>query len=88
MRYPADDASSHEYEVKRVHMDGATFDAVVFCLRIGEPVNINADAREMSRPLSTLEEAKKDLYGFRPIPAGGRSVTNELVNELRDELGF
>ena len=43
MRYPTDDASSHEYEVKRVHMDGATFDAVVFYLRTGEPVNINVE---------------------------------------------
>lgn len=43
MRYPADDASSHEYEVKRVHMDGVTFDAVVFYLRTGEPVNINVE---------------------------------------------
>lgn len=28
------------------------------------------------------------FYGFRPIPAGGSVVTNELVNELRDELGM
>ena len=44
------------YEVKRVHMDGATFNAVV--------------------------------YGFDPIPAGGATVTNELVDELREELGI
>ena len=25
---------------------------------------------------------------FRPIPAGGRVVTNELVNEIREELGI
>ena len=31
--------------------------------------------------------AQRDLYGFRPIPAGGAVVTNELVNELREELG-
>ena len=43
MRYAADEASSHEYEVKRVHMDGATFDAIVFYLRVGEPVNINVE---------------------------------------------
>ncbi len=28
----------------------------------------------------------REFYGFRPIPAGGEVVTNELVNELRDEL--
>ena len=30
--------------------------------------------------------AKRDLYGFKPIPAGGAVVTNELVDELREEL--
>ena len=30
---------------------------------------------------------KRDIYGFKPIPAGGYTVTNELVNELREELG-
>lgn len=27
-------------------------------------------------------------YGFAPIPAGGRLVTNELVDELREELAI
>ena len=26
-------------------------------------------------------------HGFRPIPAGGSPVSNELVNAMRDELG-
>lgn len=26
-------------------------------------------------------------HGFRPIPAGQSPVTNELVNDMRDELG-
>jgi hypothetical protein len=89
LRYSADDASSHEYEVKRVHMDGATFDAVVFYLRTGEPVNINVeDACDTSLILGRPRETTKDLYGFRPISAGGRVVTNELVIEFREELGF
>ena len=25
--------------------------------------------------------------GFRPIPAGGATVTNQLVNDMRDQLG-
>lgn len=33
-------------------------------------------------------EAEDSLYGFTPIPAGGVTVTNELVNELREELGI
>lgn len=30
----------------------------------------------------------RDLHGFKPIPAGGAVVTNEFVNELREELGI
>ena len=29
---------------------------------------------------------RRDLYGFRPIPAGGAIVTNEFVDKLRKEL--
>lgn len=29
---------------------------------------------------------KRDIYGFKPIPAGGYAVPNELVNELRDDM--
>ena len=43
MTYPPDESSSHKYEVKRIHLIGATFDAVVFYLRAGEPVNINVE---------------------------------------------
>ena len=31
--------------------------------------------------------ARRSRYGFKPIPAGGSVVTNDLVDELRDELG-
>ena len=51
--------------------------------------NINLpDARDTSRLLGRSQKATKDLYGFRPIPAGGAEVTNKLVNELREDLGF
>ena len=43
LRYPADDASAHEYELKKIHMDGATFDAVVFYLRTGEAVIVSVE---------------------------------------------
>ena len=60
----------------------------------GRPIPVSvlnislADARETSQLLGRPREPTKDLHGFRPIPAGGRSVTNVLVNELREELGF
>lgn len=33
-------------------------------------------------------KAARSWHGFRPIPAGQSPVTNELVNEMRDELGI
>ena len=36
---------------------------------------------------STIDEPGREFYGFRPIPAGGMVVTNELVDKLREELG-
>ncbi|MCY4123142.1 MAG: hypothetical protein OXG72_19725 [Acidobacteria bacterium] len=29
----------------------------------------------------------RERYGFRPIPAGEAMVTDEAVNEIRDDLG-
>ena len=49
---------------------------------------ILADARDTAQVLDRPQRETKDLYGFKPIPAGGRAVTNDLVNELREELGF
>ena len=46
------------------------------------------DARHTGDVLGQLDEARRGLYGFYPIPAGGSAVTNELVNELREELGI
>ena len=66
LRYPADDASSHEYEVKRVHMDGATFDAVVFYLRTGEPVKISVE--DVLR--------KINLWTDQASPVQRRSITS------------
>ena len=41
-----------------------------------------------TRASSAVEtRAQRDIYGFKPIPAGGSVVTNELVDELREELG-
>ena len=46
------------------------------------------DARDAGRVLERVDEAGGDLYGFIPIPAGGTTVTNELVNKLREDLGI
>ena len=46
------------------------------------------DARHTSNVLGHFNKALRDLHGFNPISAGGSTVTNELVNELREELGI
>ena len=33
-------------------------------------------------------ERGREFHGFRPIPAGGAVVSNELVDELRNEQGI
>ena len=33
------------------------------------------------------EGQSRERYGFRPIPAGGTVVTNDIVNDIRDGLG-
>ena len=35
---------------------------------------------------SPTGRSKRNLYGFEPIPAGGAVVTNELVDQIREEL--
>ena len=32
-------------------------------------------------------ETPRERFGFRPLPARGVVVTNDFVNDLRDELG-
>ena len=44
-------------------------------------------AAERVKASHAAPEASRDLHGFRPLPARGAVVTNDLVNELRDELG-
>lgn len=35
-----------------------------------------------------VAEAPAAAYGFRPLPASGSLVTNELVNRLREDEGI
>ena len=45
------------------------------------------EALRTRTPPVTAEQPRRDLYGFKPIPAGGAVVTNELVDGLREEMG-
>lgn len=44
------------------------------------------DALRKRATATVSDGPNRDFYGFRPIPAGGAVVTNDLVNKLRDEL--
>ena len=41
-----------------------------------------------ARTLSRAAVPSRERYGFRPIPAGGTVVTNDLVNKIRDSTGI
>ena len=60
----------------------------ISALRLQGPIVRFSDAGNAGIALGLPEEAVRDLYGFRPIPAGGNLVTNDLVNDLREELGI
>ena len=40
-----------------------------------------------ARTRQTAPETPREWYGFRPLPPRGVVVTDDFVNELRDELG-
>ncbi len=40
-----------------------------------------------ARTQGRAEARSRERYGFRPIPAGGAVVTNDLVNKIRDSTG-
>ncbi len=40
--------------------------------------------RSLSEQRSTVQA---EFLGFRPLPDGGTPVTNDKVNDLRDDLG-
>ena len=41
-----------------------------------------------ARMSKAATEKPHGQYGFRPIPAGGDVVTNELIDEIREELAI
>ena len=41
--------------------------------------------RGLSAGTPDTAAADRGFYGFHPLPARGRPVTNELINRLRDE---
>ncbi len=46
------------------------------------------DGQHVEMEIHPIETVDLEEYGFKLIPSGGNPVTNEMVNELRDELGI
>ena len=46
------------------------------------------DARDAGSVLRQVEGVALTLHGFKPLPARGAQVTNQLVNKLREDLGI
>ena len=65
--------------------------AEVLAKKEGRPVgqvvsDLLRDALEV-KARQAASEPPRELYGFRPLPPRGVVVTDDFVNELRDELG-
>jgi hypothetical protein len=43
-------------------------------------------AEAVGEPGSSLKD-EHGFYGFKPLPSGGRSVTDEAIDALREEMG-
>lgn len=78
MRFPADDISSHEYEVKDVLDEGRFYKLVVFYLRSGESVEIKME-----------EVLKKTNLWMEPTESEPRReyVVHFEVAPDRDDVG-
>ena len=46
------------------------------------------DGQQVEMEIHPVETVDLEAYGFKLIPSGGNLVTNEMVNEMRDELGI
>ena len=46
------------------------------------------DGQRVEIEVHPIENVDIEKFGFKVIPSGGNLVTNEMVNELRDELGI
>jgi hypothetical protein len=53
-----------------------------------EPIGL-PEGRRVEADLEPIETASDlEQYGIRPFPPGDYVVTNDIVNEIRDELGI
>ena len=86
MKYTDDSVSSHEYEVKRLHLTGATVNAVVFYLRAGEPVKIDLEAvlrrTSLWQPPTESKPETEHYLVFEVAPQQPDGITDLYVRRL------
>jgi hypothetical protein len=73
-----DDVLTATKEIAR--REHSTAGAVVSRLLRSALTRRPAESAQVSEPVAA--------YGFRPLPASGQLVTNELVNRLREDEGI
>ena len=56
-------------------------------MEFDEPLGL-PEGQTVEADISAVEEIDLEQYGIKPIPDGGYVVTNEMVNEFREELGI
>ena len=56
-------------------------------IEFDEPIGL-PEGQTVEVEVSTVEAVDLEQYGFKPIPASDYVVTNEMVNQWREELGI
>lgn len=65
------------------------YGTIYFAKNVDVPIHIYGEdlLRIISRVLG-IEDSSLKMYGLNPIPKRGTSVTNEMVNKIREEMGI
>ena len=56
-------------------------------IELDEPLDL-PDGVAVEVDVRAVEAVNLEKYGFKPLPASGHVVTNEMVNQWREELGI
>ena len=81
------DASVYDAQDKLLKRMPAATAAELIARFSGEPIGL-PEGQAVEADISTVEDVDLERYGFKLIPHRGVLVTNELVNEIREELGI
>ena len=89
------DVDAPKYDVKVTHYDGPPTapSSYTGTKRFEDAVRVppyiySKDLMRIFMKVIGVEESETKVSAFRPFPKRGAKVTNELVNEIREELGI